>query len=179
MLSLICPWHCSHRGTETGVACLSSHLQIQTYVWGSVQGTSGRPALKMRTSADSSQPERANLESCCSASSAHGTARTEAQRLGLLACLATSNFKHVFGCSCWLPSAGLLRKWERLQIALSQRELAWKSVSQPHLPMALLAQRHRDWGCLLNMPPQTSDVDLGVCTGAVLQPCSKNANVCR
>jgi len=56
-------------------------------------GTSGSPALKMRTSADSSQPERSRLESCCSASSAHGTARTEAQRLGLLACLAPSIFR--------------------------------------------------------------------------------------
>jgi len=49
---------------------------------------------------DSSQPERASLESCCSASSAHGTARTEAHRLGLLACLAPSNFKRIFGCTC-------------------------------------------------------------------------------
>jgi len=48
-------------------------------------------------SADSWQPEGASLESCCSASCAHGTARTEAQRLGLLACLATSKFKPKFG----------------------------------------------------------------------------------
>jgi len=46
----------------------------------------------MRTSADSSQAERASLEGCCSASSVHGTARREAQRLGLLASLATWNF---------------------------------------------------------------------------------------
>jgi len=59
--------------------------------------SSGSPALKMQTSADSSQPEEASLKSCCSASSAHGTARTEAQRLGLLAFLATSNFKRSHG----------------------------------------------------------------------------------
>ena len=52
-------------------------------------------ALKMRTSPVTSQPERASLESCCSASSAHGTARTEAQRLGVLACLANSNIQHM------------------------------------------------------------------------------------
>jgi len=51
-------------------------------------------------SADSSQPERASLESCCSASYAHGTARTEAQRLGLIACLATTNIKHILGGPC-------------------------------------------------------------------------------
>jgi len=62
-----------------------------------VKEDSDSPALKMRTSADSSQPESASLESCCSASSAHGTAHTEAQRLGMLACLATSNFKSSFG----------------------------------------------------------------------------------
>ena len=158
MLSLICPWHCSHRGTETGAACLSCPLKLQTQlrcpcralhaallrkcerlqiarrqkelVWKavgqphlpmallaqrhrdwdcllvlppqnsnislrSVQGASGTPAPKMGTSADSSQPERASLGSCCSASSLHGTARTEAQRLGLLACLSTSNFKGI------------------------------------------------------------------------------------
>jgi len=59
----------------------------------SLPGSFTSPAPKLRTSADSWQPEGASLESCCWASSAHGTARTEAQRLGLLACLATSNFK--------------------------------------------------------------------------------------
>ena len=28
MLSLICPWYCSHRATETGAACLSCHLKL-------------------------------------------------------------------------------------------------------------------------------------------------------
>jgi len=67
--------------------------QISNVALGVREGASGSPGLKMRASADSSQPERASQESCCSASSAHGTARTEAQRLGLLACLATSNLK--------------------------------------------------------------------------------------
>ena len=56
-----------------------------------------QPCSNMRTSANSWQPEGASLESCCSSSSAHGTARTEAQRLALLACLATSNFKRSLG----------------------------------------------------------------------------------
>ena len=60
-------------------------------------GSYHSPAPKVRTSADSWQPEGASLESCCSASSVHGTARTEAQRLGLLSCLATSNFKSSLG----------------------------------------------------------------------------------
>jgi len=60
---------------------------------GSVPGDCGSPVQKMQTSADSWQAEGASLESCCLASSAHGTDRTEVQRLGLLACLATSNFK--------------------------------------------------------------------------------------
>ena len=85
-------------------------------------------------------------ESCCSISSAHGTAGTEAQRLGHLACLATSNFKRSFGGTCQAPPSALLPKCERLQIARRQKELACKAVAQPHLPMALLAQRHRDSG---------------------------------
>jgi len=120
-----------------------------------VLSASNTPTPKMQTFADSSQEERASLESGCSASSAHGTARTEAQRLGLLACFATSNFKRKFGCPCQVPPTPLLPKCKHLQIALSQKELAWKAAAQPHLPMALLAQRHRDWGCLLVLPPQT------------------------
>jgi len=57
----------------------------------SVLGASGSPALRMRTSAESWQPEGASLENSCSASSAHGTARTESQRVGLLASLADWN----------------------------------------------------------------------------------------
>ena len=158
LLSIICPLHCSHRGRETGAACLSCPLKLETLLRWSVPGACGSPAAKMRTSADSSQAERASLESCCSASSAHGTALTEAQRLGLLACLVSSNFKRSLGGPCRAPPAALLRKCKRLQIARRQKELAWKTVAQPHLPMALLAQRHRDWGCLLVLPPQTSNV---------------------
>jgi len=66
---------------------------------------SSSPARKMRMSAASWQPEEASLESCFSGSSAHGTARTEAQRLGLLACLATSNFKCRIVNGAYLPSA--------------------------------------------------------------------------
>jgi len=62
----------------------------------------------MQTSADSWQAEGASLESCCSASSAHGTAHTEAQKLRLLACLATSNFKRILCCPFWAPPVALL-----------------------------------------------------------------------
>ena len=179
MLNLICPRHCSHRGTETGAACLSCHLKLQTYLMGSTKGACGNPAPKMRTSADSCQPEGASHESCCSTSSAHGTARTEALRLGLLGCLAISNFKHILWGPCLEPPAALLRKCERLQMAGRQKGLAWKAVAQPHLPTALLAQRHRDWGCLLVLPPQTSNRNYGVRAGSLRQPLSENANVCR
>jgi len=104
LLSLICPWHCSHRGTETGAACFSSHLKLQTHLWVSVPAVSGSPAPKLQRSADCSQPEKASLESCCSGSSAHGTAPTEAQRLGLLACLASSYFKSNLGMGRCMPA---------------------------------------------------------------------------
>ena len=177
MLSLICPWHCSHRGTETGAACLSCRLKLSTYLWGSVKDISSSLAPRMRKSAHSSHAERASMESCCSASSAHGTAHTEARRLGLLACLTTVNVQHNFGGSCLAPQGALHRKCKRLQIARRQKDLAWTAVAQPHLPMALLAQRHRDWGCLLVLPTQTSNVALGVRAGHRWQPCSQNANV--
>jgi len=121
-------------------------------------GASGSPASKMRMSADRLQPEGASWESCCSASSTDGTTRTETQGLGLLACLATSNFKRSFWGPCREPLAALLQKCEHLQIAGRQKGLGWKAVAQPHLPMALLTQRHRDWGCLLVLPTQTSSV---------------------
>jgi len=100
---------------------------------GSLPGLFHSPAPKMRMSADSSQPEGISLESCCSASSADGPARTEAQTLGLLACLATSNFKRSLGGPCWAPPAALLRKCERLHLARNHIGLAWKAVAQPHL----------------------------------------------
>ena len=169
MLSLICPWHCSHRGTETGAACLSCPLRLQTLLSWSVPGACGSPVQKMRTSTDSSQAERASTESCCSASSAHGTALTEAQRLGLLACLVTSNFKRSLGGPCRAPPAALLRKCEHLQIARSQNGLAWKAIVQCNLKIPLLAQRHRDWGCLFVLPPKTSNKPYRVRDGRLQQ----------
>jgi len=250
LLSLICPWHCSHRGTETGAACLSCHLKLQKYPgnggacqtplaallqrcerlqiagsqkglswkavahphlpmarlaqshrhwrcllvlppqtsivawkWGVLARLVSQPRSENRTSADSWQPDGASLESYCSASSAHGSARTEPQRLALLACLATSNFTRSLGmCSaCQTPLVALLRRCERLQIAGRQKRLAWKAVAQPHLPMALLAQNHRHWRCLLLLPPQTSNIawQWWVPARLPLQPCSEDANVCR
>jgi len=79
---------------------LQTHTSNVPLLWGvSLPDASSSPALKMRTSADSSQTEGASLESCCSASTAHGTARREAQILGLLACLVpqTSNVSRGWG----------------------------------------------------------------------------------
>ena len=108
------------------------------------------PAAKVRTSADRWQPEVAILESSCSASSAHGTVRTEAQRMGLQLFLPpqTSNVAWVWWCPSQAPFAALLLKCERLQVADSQKGLAWKSVAEPHLPMQLLAQRMGLLACL-------------------------------
>ena len=95
--------------------CLAtSNFRHNLVMGGCLPGSFRSPAPKMPTPADSWQPEVASLDSCCSASSAHGTACTEAQRLGLLACLATSNFKRSFGGPCRGPPATLLPKWERL-----------------------------------------------------------------
>jgi len=60
--------------------------------------------------------------------------------------IAPSNVARGWGGSCQAPFTALIQKCEYLQIARRQKGLAWKAVAQPHLPMALLAQRHRDWG---------------------------------
>jgi len=70
----------------------------------------------------------------------------------------TSNVAWEWWCPCQAPFAALLLKCERLHLAGSQKGLSLKAVSQPHLLMAVLAQRHRDWGCLLVLPPQSSKV---------------------
>ena len=70
-------------------------------------------------------------------------------------------------------------KMRKSEIARSQKELAWKAVAQPHLPMALLAQRHRDWGCLLVLSPEASNVPLGVRAWVLRQPGYENVYVCR
>ena len=142
------------------------------------------PASKMQTSADRSQPEVSILESCCSDSSAHGCAHTEAPKLGLLACLATSNFKRSLGMGggpCRATFAALLRKCERLQIGGSQKGLPWKALAQTHLPMALLAQSHRVelHACLATSKFKRSLGMVGVPTRLLSQPCSEDPNVCR
>jgi len=129
------------------LACLATSNFKHSLVIGVLAGSFCSPALKMQTSADSSQPEGAGLGSSCSNSCAHGTARTEAQRVGMLACLATSNVKRILRGPCSAPSAALLGNCERLQIARRQKGLASKAVAQPHVPMALLTQRHRVCGC--------------------------------
>jgi len=123
------------------LACLAtSNLKRSLGMGGCLPESTCSPAPKMRTSANSCQPEGASLESCCSASSAHGTARIEAQRLGLLSCLATSNFEPSLGMGgpCQTSLAALLRRSGCLQIAGRQKSLAWKVLAQPHLLMALL-----------------------------------------
>ena len=144
-------------------------------------GASGSPAPKMRTSADRSQPERKEL-ACKAVAQPHLPMALLAQRqkrMGLLACLATSNFIRIFRGPCRSSPAALLPKCECLQIARSQKELAWRAAAQPHLSVALLAQKHRDWGCLLVLPPQTSYVYLGVSSGRLRHPCSQNKNIYR
>jgi len=74
--------------------------------------------------------------------------------------------------------ADLIQICETVQRARRQKGIAWKAVAQPHVPMALLTQRHRDWGCLLVLPPQTSNVPLGVLAESLWQPWSESANVC-
>jgi len=88
----------------------------------------------------------------------------------------------MIGVPASLSLAALLRKCERLQIAGSQKGLACKAVAQPPKPMALLAQRHRDWGCLLVLPPQTSKAswEWGWSQPASLhQHYYENAKLCR
>jgi len=79
-----------------------------------------------------------------------------------------------------LPSVALVRKCALLQRAGSQKVTAWKAAAQPHLPMALLAQRNRDWGCLLVLPPQNSNVfwewggvRASLCLAALLRKCER------
>ena len=119
---------------------------------GSLPCVSNSPAVKIRMSPESSQPEGASLESCYSVSSAHGPARREAQRLGILACPNTSNFKRSpgIGGPCLAPSAALLRKCEILQTAGSQKGLDWKtcSASSAHGSARKVAERLGLLACL-------------------------------
>ena len=70
-------------GTETQrlglLACLAtSNFKRSLGMGESLPGAYSSPCPKMRTSLDSTYSEGASLESCCSESSTHGTARTEA-----------------------------------------------------------------------------------------------------
>ena len=149
----------------------------------SVLGASGSPLLRKceRLQIAGSQKELAWK----AVAQPHLPMALLAQRHRAWSCLlvlATSNFKRSFAGPWREKPAALLQKCERLQIAGSQKELAWKAVAQRHVHVALLAQRHRDWGCLFVLPPQTSNLawEWGCSLpGSFRQPCSENANVCR
>jgi len=103
-LESCCSASCAHGTARTEaqrmglLACLeNSNFKRSLGKGGCLPGSFHSPALKVRTSADSWQPEGASLQSSCSASSAHGSAHKEPQRLELLASLATSNFKCSLG----------------------------------------------------------------------------------
>jgi len=132
------------------------HIQYsQTYVpCLSLMDSCHNPALQVQTSADCSHPEGASLHSSRSASSAHHNSHTGKHRLGICACLARSNFKH----SLWVSTGTLPPLCPYTAILyrlLPPRRIA---VAQPHLPMALLAQRNKESGCGLALPFQTVKV---------------------
>ena len=161
MLSLICPWHCSHRGTDTGAACLSCHLKLQCSPgMGILVASLQHPCSEndnffRKLATRRGYPGKVLLSRICPWHCWNRGTETGT------ACLSYHLKRQTYprdGFPCSAPPAALLRKCERLQIARSQKGLAWKAVAQPHLPIALLAQRHRDWGCLLVLSPQTSNV---------------------
>ena len=86
--------------------------------------------------------------------------------------LSTVTSKRHLGV-CQILGASAVLKVRRPQIAPMEKGLAWKAVAQPHLPMALLAQRHRDWGCLLALAPQTSNVVRRSLPGSFHDPAPK------
>ena len=162
MLSLICPWHCSHGGTENGAACLSCHLKLQKHV-GNVGCPCQAPfaALLLKCECLHLAGSQKGL-SLKAVAQPHLPMAVPAQRhrdWGCLLVLPPQSSKVTWKCwcPCQAPFASLLLKCERLQIAGSQKGLAWKAVAQPHLPMALFARRHREWGCLLILPLETSN----------------------
>jgi len=114
-LESYCSGSCAHGTACTEaqklglLACLAtSNLKRSPGMGVSVPGASSSPARKIQMSPYNTQAEGASLGSCCSASSAHGTARTEAERLGLLASLDTLNFKRILGDPCWAVFAVLV-----------------------------------------------------------------------
>jgi len=147
--------------------------------WGVLPVSSISSIPKMRMSPDSSHPERASLKAFAQPHLPMALLAQRHRDWGCLLVLPTSNLKYRSGGLCRGSPAVLLRKCKHLQVAGSQKDLAWIAVAQPHLPMSLLAQRHRDWGCLLVLLPQTSNIHLAFCAGGLRQPCSENANVCR
>jgi len=163
LLSLICLWHCSYTGTETGAACLTCHLKLETY-----SGIGGGPCqapfaalLRIRERLQIAETQnglawKLLLSLICSCHCSHRGTETGA---ACLSChLKLQTYPGIVGFPCQAPFAAVVGIRERLQIAGSQKGLAWKAAAQSHLLMALLTQRHRNRGCLLVLPPQTSNV---------------------
>jgi len=220
-LETCCSASSAHGTTRTCAQRLGLVARLATsnlMAGGSLPETSHSPAPKMATPQDISYQEGASLESCCSASSAHGSACTGAQTMGLLACFTPLNLQryhqglclavagaclesekvsrqlpHRTGCLgkfllsiicpwhyfhshkdsraahltyplklqsshlglCPAPAAALPRKCRGLQISLTQKGLAWKAHSQPHLPIVMLPEAQRVRGCAGTFARQT------------------------
>jgi len=164
---------------------LTPHTGNVIWEWGaSLPGSFLSPVSKMRMSADRSQPEETRLESCCSASSAHGTGRTEAQRLGLLACLDTSHFKRILGTD-GVPAGLLSPPCSKMRTSADSwqpegaiLEICW-SASCAQGTDCTEAQRVGLLACLDTSHFKRTLGMGGVPSGLLSQPCSKNRNVCR
>jgi len=77
---------------------------------------------------------------------------------------------------CQVHPAALPSKCERLQIAGSQKGIAWTAVSQPHLPMALLTQAH-SLGPLASLATSNFKGIPGVPAGCLPHACFNSAYV--
>jgi len=150
--------HCTARTEAQRLGLLASlPLQTSNLDRGSVPGVSGSPDLKMRTSADRSQPERPSLESCCSASSAHGTARTEAHCLGCLLLLPPQTSHVDLGVRAGGSGSPALETRTSADTSQPERSSLESccSTSSAHGTARTEAQRLGLRACL---PPQTSDL---------------------
>jgi len=73
----------------------------------------------------------------------------------------------------WKPAEALPRKCKHIQIAPTQKVLSLKALAHPHLPMALLAQAHKQWGYALALQPQTSNIASGSLPDTCCSPAPK------
>ena len=138
---------------------LALPAQTSIIAQGSLLDVCRSPDHKMHTSHDNSQKQEGSLKAAAHPhlplallTQAHKNKDSALAFVPQSANMASGSLLDT--CQSTAP----LKVQKSLDIASIQKVLALKALAHTHLPLALLAQAHKDWYSVLPLPPQSSNI---------------------